>query len=583
MYYAKIDGRKRRVYEKNGKYFIYERVQKFIKDVEITEEESSPSIKRTPTEQRIKELYKELTENTLKCAQQYKEALAQHGVDADTIKKQGKLIIHQRALYDEINELKNQLSAEKDELKSACETEVDHLRDAIADKERELEQTRVAFRKQLTAIPDNIIREYDEKLRTQNEKCNKQIEELQESKHKEDNLVLRKRIEELTAASEEHMETIKGQLVRLKECSTRPEAKDHLRKIDEITRDFEKRIADCNGTVGFLEKQLKPKGTYTEANRLRDQAEVKLKAENTKLREDLGMCTVNMEFLEKSFTEAGEYTDRLRSEKIAIEEKYKLLEKLHRDKLENTAATLGGYNKSSQSMKDSIQDLQDRTHKLTETIHRQADLLKVNSFSTKISAISDRHQQEISDLTDTFVRKNEECEERFNRKNDLLHESDNLLAACNTNYRVCKEDLNHLKMENEKLEALYNSIGQRYKILASDFEDVTRRLEEYKTEMQQSITSDSQSSTGKSKDRGMSDKLKALDDEVSALTEEKTALEEQLRTRDKEIKQITAKYSKLIKENEAIRAENDSVAEILERCSNYERELSHCKEHLHES
>lgn len=226
-------------------------------------------------------------------------------------------------------------------------------------------------------------------------------------------------------------------------------------------------------------------------------------------------------------------------------------------------------------MKDSIQDLKDRTLKLTETIRKQGELLNVNSFSTKISAISDRHQQEISDLTDNFVKKNEECEERFNRKNDLLHESDNLLSACNTNYRVCKADLTHLQLENEKLEALYNSIGQRHEILASQFEDVTRRFEDYKTEMQQSIPSDSI----KGKDRGMP---KDLSSEVSSLTEENTSLEEQLRTRDKEIKQINAKYSKLMKENEAIRAENDSVAEILERCSNYERELMHYKERLDE-
>ncbi|NBQ48846.1 MAG: hypothetical protein EBU33_10415, partial [Sphingobacteriia bacterium] len=285
-----------------------------------------------------------------------------------------------------------------------------------------------------------------------------------------------------------------------------------------ITRDFERRIAACNGTVDFLEKQLKPKGTYVEANRLRDQAELKLKAENAKLREDLETCTGNMKYLEQTFTEAGDYADRLRAEKIAIEEKYKLLERLHREKLENTAATLGGYNKSSQGMKDSIQELKDRTLKLTETIRKQGELLNVNSFSTKISAISDRHQQEISDLTDNFVKKNEECEERFNRKNDLLHESDNLLSACNTNYRVCKADLTHLQLENEKLEALYNSIGQRHEILASQFEDVTRRFEDYKTEMQQSIPSDSI----KGKDRGMPKDLSA---EVSALTEENTTLD----------------------------------------------------------
>jgi len=170
MYYTIINGKRRRVYTKNKTFFIYERVQKIIKEKDIHNEE--PKKHRTPKkilhlENKIKELQTKLDEVIHNCTQQYQETLTSQGVDTTTVERQAELIKQQKILYDQLTEMRERCTEENTELLSI-----------IQQKETELDQTRATFQEQLGAIPKNIILEYQARLDNQTRDYHNQIAEI---------------------------------------------------------------------------------------------------------------------------------------------------------------------------------------------------------------------------------------------------------------------------------------------------------------------------------------------------------------------------------------------------------------------
>jgi len=223
-YYTKRNGRKRRVYEKNGKYFVYDRVQKFVKRDDITEEDvrrRSPPKQIDILETQIRELEDQLAANISVCANQYQADLQRRGVDSNTIREQARLINQQRSAASELDQLRaqvdtqtrdhQQLIAQKEQELAQCiersqstnadirdrytqqeqliRSELDQLRAHLADREQyhqtlitdkdaELERIRAEFQYHINTIDPAIIRDHEERLAAQTSDCRARIDAL---------------------------------------------------------------------------------------------------------------------------------------------------------------------------------------------------------------------------------------------------------------------------------------------------------------------------------------------------------------------------------------------------------------------
>lgn len=223
-YYTKRNGRKRRVYEKNGTYFVYDRVQKFVKRDDITEEDvrrRSPPKQIGILETQIRELEEELASNISVCANQYQADLQRRGVDGNTIREQARLINQQRRAASELDQLRaqvatqtrdhQQLIAQKEQELAQCiersqstnadirdrymqqqqliTNELDQLRGNLADREQyhqtlitskdaELERIRAEFQYHINTIDPAIIRDHEERLAAQTSDCRARIDAL---------------------------------------------------------------------------------------------------------------------------------------------------------------------------------------------------------------------------------------------------------------------------------------------------------------------------------------------------------------------------------------------------------------------
>ena len=223
-YYTKRNGRKRRVYEKNGKYFVYERVPTFVTRSDITEEDvrrRSPPKRIGILENQIRELEEELASNISVCANQYQADLQRRGVDADTIREQARLINQQRRAASELDQLRaqvatqtrdhQQLIAQKEQELAQCvergqstysdirdryaqqqqliTSELSQLRAHLADREQyhqtliiskdaELERIRAEFQHHVSTIDPAIIRDHEARLAAQTADCRGRIDAL---------------------------------------------------------------------------------------------------------------------------------------------------------------------------------------------------------------------------------------------------------------------------------------------------------------------------------------------------------------------------------------------------------------------
>jgi len=223
-YYTKRNGRKRRVYEKNGKYFVYERVPEFVTRAEITEEDvrrRSPPKRIGILENQIRELEEELASNISVCANQYQADLQRRGVDANTIREQARLIDQQRRAASELDQLRGQVAtqtrdhqqliAQKEQELAQCiersqsanadirdrytqqqqliRSELDQLRAHLVDREQyhqtlitskdaELERIRAEFQHHISTIDPAIIRDHEARLAAQTADCRGRIDAL---------------------------------------------------------------------------------------------------------------------------------------------------------------------------------------------------------------------------------------------------------------------------------------------------------------------------------------------------------------------------------------------------------------------
>ena len=223
-YYTKRNGRKRRVYEKNGKYFVYERVPKFVTRDDITEEDvrrRSPPKRIGILENQIRELEDQLAANISVCANQYQADLQRRGVDSNTIREQARLINQQRSAAAELEQLRTQLAtqtqdhqqliAQKEwELAQCIErsqstnsairdqyaqqqqlitSELDQLRSNLADREQyhqtlitnkdaELARISAEFQHHISTIDPAIIRDHEARLAAQTADCRGRIDAL---------------------------------------------------------------------------------------------------------------------------------------------------------------------------------------------------------------------------------------------------------------------------------------------------------------------------------------------------------------------------------------------------------------------
>lgn len=208
-YYTKRNGRKRRVYEKNGKYFVYERVQKFVKRADITEEAGrrSPPKRIGILENQIRELEDQLASTISNCAAQYQQSLSGRGVDPDTIRQQTHLIEQQRRSASELAQLRAQIDdqnedhrltlAEKEQELAECtqkerarvSAELRDLRAHLAQREaqfaaifaakdQESAQLRGMWQQQIQTIPHDIIAEHQTLIAQQTGALRAQIDAL---------------------------------------------------------------------------------------------------------------------------------------------------------------------------------------------------------------------------------------------------------------------------------------------------------------------------------------------------------------------------------------------------------------------
>ena len=521
MYYTEVKGKRRRVYQKNGKYFVYERVQKFIKERDVIEEAPhtrGPSKKIIQLENQIQDLQTELNDTIQTCALEYQQALENQNVDNTTIENHSLLINQQRMLAEELARLKEtsltettklreiilrgeqelqicsqrneqlsrhsedvfvqkhkdqqivQLTENLNRLRNDFSIETERFNRKIIEKQQELDQNRQEFQEQLASIPTNIVLEYKEKLATLTLAYNRRINVLQQ----------------------------------------------------------EMLIADCKGTECDI---------------------------NTILREITGQLeNIDDERFSDSIIDVNrglaDITKLFKAEKVKFEE------------LENTIINQNEHIQRLQTITAGYMNIVDQqTEQITESAARFDNSIDNAEDLTSINIATDN----IESITENYRKQLEEC-------NFQLDEKTKQYNICENSRKSCEQNL----LDNRGIFTDYQRLADQSIATNNLYKETVAKLDRCREERRQERLVSEEISPNPIFSQS------ALTEEIEILRNENGQLIRRIHNYEERINELSTIIRRYESENQRLKNEIESVEDVLQECDTTKRELSHYKDRSQE-
>lgn len=159
MYYTTINGKKVRVYEKDGEFYTYKKKKRVVDQTKIYIGSPTRKTRVSELESTINNLNKELSAAIESCSYQYEKSLRSNNIPEDIISRQRELIDRQRSLNDEIIKNKN-------------------LGQNVDDLENKLKLVTEEFQKTLKDIPTTIVTFFANQIELEKKKYKANIDKL---------------------------------------------------------------------------------------------------------------------------------------------------------------------------------------------------------------------------------------------------------------------------------------------------------------------------------------------------------------------------------------------------------------------